>query len=305
MRLGSQFEAACPLLYKTEERVPVSPFRRGQGFTLVELLVVIAVIAILASLLIPALATAKEQGRKASCINNFRQLQLAWQMYVDDDQHQRLPYNGDWSSVTGEFEAAPNWVAGFIATYEDNWKDNTNTVKLLKSFGGIGYYLGDPKVFRCPSARLRTKINGKYHPYARTVSMNSWMDGASYPDRVPAAEYPARMYSTFAHLVSRPPREMGWIFADNHENSVGPGFFTVTEPFAPVWATVPGARHNGGATFSFSDGHVICHRWIDSRTRFPVTAEKITIYGIKQPGNRDIRWVQERATAVQGNAVFP
>ncbi len=66
----------------------------GQGFTLIELLVVIAVIAILAALLLPALAKAKYQGQRTSCINNIKEQYLAQIMYAGDNR-QRFPMHKD------------------------------------------------------------------------------------------------------------------------------------------------------------------------------------------------------------------
>src|SRR5213593_2420962 len=76
------------------------------GFTLLELLVVIVIVSVLAALLLPALAKAREQGRASVCRNNMRQLALAMTLYADDNSDY-LPWPGD---VDRNWQ--PDWVFG-------------------------------------------------------------------------------------------------------------------------------------------------------------------------------------------------
>lgn len=264
------------------------------AFTLIELLVVIAIIAILGSVLLPALGKAKEQGRKSMCLNHFRQLHVAWQMYtMDNDEH--FPYN-DAAVGAGEFLGMENWVSGFLSP-RDGVRDNTNSVKLLKAFGGIGSFVNEAKIFKCPADQSFAKINGSVFPRVRSVAMNNFM-GAQVGT---APEFWSNThYLTTASLITRPPIETGFVLIDTHEDSIGSGFFSVGDPQrSDGWEHFPANRHNGGATISFSDGHVVCHKWADPRTKQPVTRNPDYLYGVLQPGNPDVRWLHARATVVK------
>jgi prepilin-type processing-associated H-X9-DG protein len=170
---------------------------------------------------------------------------------------------------------------------------------MLKTFGGLGCYLNEAKVFKCPGDRSLAKINGGQYPRVRSVAMNNYFHGLSY---VNSNDDPTSYhYQITAHLLAHPPSETGAIFIDTHEDSIGSGCYTIEPPFSPWWDGFPANRHSGG-TISFTDGHVICHRWLDERTRVPVTGVQTS--PMKQPNNKDIHWLQERATAVKPNGMI-
>jgi prepilin-type N-terminal cleavage/methylation domain-containing protein/prepilin-type processing-associated H-X9-DG protein len=282
----------------TKFRSPIfSIFKRGKdGFTLVELLVVIAIIAILASILLPALAQGKEQARRAACISNFRELYLAWKLYIDDNNGV-LPWNNIDPPRTG-LPGSLDWVGGGLLPCNEvgDQRDATNVLLLTKIEGCIGIYLKEPKVFKCPSDRSAAQINGVKYPRVRSVAMNYLMDGEVTGESNP--DFFA--YGREGTLASHPPVDGGWVFMDTHEDSIGTGLFLVPRPSERPhngWDQVPASRHNGGATVGFADGHVICHKWIDERTRQPVTG--YALYGIAQPNNPDIQWMEDRSTVLK------
>lgn len=116
------------------------------AFTLVELLVVLAVIAILSALLLPALSTAKEKARRTVCSNNLRQVNLAIRQYADDW--------GDGWPVLPEPNPYPNGVGAYYK-------------QMVKTYLGLaGPASPDEKVFSCPADRvLQTQLGHAFTSY--------------------------------------------------------------------------------------------------------------------------------------------
>ncbi len=259
--------------------------RKGRTcFTLIELLVVIAIIGILASLLLPALSRAKEQGRKAQCINNFRQLHLAAQLYGEDN-NDKLPRNHPSNDF---YKPGENWVAGWMSW--DSKPDNTNTFHLIGDGPGrIGRYLNNASIFKCPSDMSWVLIDGRKHDRVRSVAMNMRVGDA----RPMLLDHVAYQYTKWS-MFHRPADAI--VFVDEHEDSILGGRFWVTSP-QNMWrafASLPGSRHGGAGTFSFADGHVEVHKWQDPRTVKPVGRTN-SLEGWIMPNNPDAAWVVNHA----------
>jgi prepilin-type N-terminal cleavage/methylation domain-containing protein/prepilin-type processing-associated H-X9-DG protein len=221
------------------------PSRRA--FTLVELLVVIAIIAILAALLLSALSQAQASGQQTYCLNNLRQLQTAWLMYVDE-QHEALPLNAQ--GITNfSFNASftNSWVVG-DATYSAD-------VSFLEQ-GTLYPYVGHPAVYHCPSDH--SLIDNGSATRNRSYSLNFYLNGkldAQYTNGLPAG--------TLSSVVTRYAnvRRSSSVFAflDENQYTIEDGVYLLFLPPDSTWQNAPSDRHDQGMNLSFSDGH--CEHW--------------------------------------------
>ncbi len=123
---------------------------RRRGFTLIELLVVIAIIGILAAMVFPVFARARESARKAVCLSNVKNIALAVQMYLADN-NDTLPPGEHRQEVTDYFEA----LGGFDPSTGDCGVQHTNQLNpYLRWAVVLDEYTKNRDVWRCPSARL-------------------------------------------------------------------------------------------------------------------------------------------------------
>src|SRR5512140_1313329 len=144
------------------------------GFTLIELLVVIAIISVLASLLLPALIKGKLKAQGIQCMNNHRQLCLAWRMYSEDN-HDRLLYASDNPYDSSTIDST--WVTGYLQFWNPadpaNWDPNHDITK-----SPLWPYCGRSlSIWTCPSDQAYVVVNGERTPRVRSMSMNFYLGG--------------------------------------------------------------------------------------------------------------------------------
>ncbi|MFM2083155.1 MAG: hypothetical protein RL380_1846 [Verrucomicrobiota bacterium] len=247
-----------------------SPRSARRGFNLIELLVVIGIIAVLASLLFPALSAAKARAYKVKCISNLKQLSQTWALYSVDNKD-KFAANGP-----GMHENP-----GDDSTYKTNlfWANGephmnqyayTNKAFLIDpQFSLFANYIRTVDIYKCPADQTKISYNGDLQPRLRNYALNShfgWLPTIGFigSGLNNAGQRPA-IFRKDADLDGLNPSQF-FTFVDVAPASVCyPAFCTFIGSSGWLYHK-PNYKHSSRGLFAFADGHVEDHKWVVDQT---------------------------------------
>ena len=284
------------------------------AFTLIELLVVIAIIALLMAILLPALSRAREQGKRAVCLQHLKQLMVSWHMYCDDNS-EKVPWTFLYaatadSSVSwrdGPPAYGPTWVmwphqwdpppcvwqknrqisaAQYISSAqakEEDWKHAIWEGSLWK-------YVKEYKIYACPVGE-----KGEWLTYNGVPSMGGCQQNNCSTYWGGPASPVIKFRSSIKNSASR------IVFMDNGYASTGHWDAIVNVQEKWMW-DIPPNRHGDGATMSFADSHAAYKKYVNKNTSqltYALLPSKGTEYA---RCNADFYWFQK---AIYGSTINP
>jgi prepilin-type N-terminal cleavage/methylation domain-containing protein/prepilin-type processing-associated H-X9-DG protein len=286
------------------------PSPRNNGFTLIELLVVIAIIAILAAMLLPALTKAKQKGQGVHCLNDHRQLAMAWRMYAEDS-NDVLTYAS--TIINGPPPSAnpPDDYAWSGAHMDDNGANRANwdpAYDMMKR--PLWPYGKNAGIYKCPADHSTVQTAAGTKPRVLTMSMNLYVGGFAprqgtdpLPEGTDGGWAFATGYKIYSKLSKIDVPSKIFVFLDMREDRINwSNFMTIMDGYNPSdpsqykLGDLPGMYHNNGCGLSFADGHSEMHKWRDAATIPPLGPIQPNAAVTNCPGSVDVAYLQDVST---------
>jgi prepilin-type N-terminal cleavage/methylation domain-containing protein/prepilin-type processing-associated H-X9-DG protein len=235
------------------------------GFTLIELLIVIAIIAIIAAILLPVLSKSKQSALNLTCLNNERQLQLCWHLYIVDNNDYLTPNNSvafiePGTNVSTSNMKGVSWLPDINARTEI---DPSNIMS-----GLLFQYNSQLGIYHCPADMSKLQTDGgvmlnqlRWRSYNMSQSMNGYPNCPSpgYPNGL-QSQIP--MWDKMNELRHPSPNDV-FVFIDENSDCILDAEFGNPPTYfnSAAWWDIPSSRHNQGGNLSFADGHVEHWKW--------------------------------------------
>jgi prepilin-type N-terminal cleavage/methylation domain-containing protein/prepilin-type processing-associated H-X9-DG protein len=241
---------------------------KSRGFTLIELLVVIAIIAVLMAILMPSLQRAREQGKRAACLNCLKQLGLAWIVYADEfnDKIVNGEADADQADVgrcgVGSAPTHANekyWVGTDCHPDYVNGGKHPADVQIAAIRAGALYpYCPNEKLYRCP-----TGVRGEMRTYTITDAMNGRPRNGTFRGSVGLRAGRTMLWVKKRTDIGQPGPDARLVFID--EGRVTPDSYA-TYYDTPKWWDPPFVRHGDGTNVAYADGHSGYWKWESAET---------------------------------------
>lgn len=201
-----------------------------RGFSLVELLVVLTVVALLVGLLLPALIRARRAAQQVSCAGNLRQWAVAANLYALDNGG-FLPRRGQGQQPTAEISRPSDWFNALPAILHLPTFQSLVAENQMPRPGTSSWFI-------CPAASDMPNVSGYLFTYGMNMRLSTW--DATLPDRIDKVGQPSTMV-----FMADAPGGYCSVLPFNFILPSGPGL-----PISPV------ARHQGRVNIAFLDAHV-------------------------------------------------
>ena len=242
---------------------------KGFGFTLIELLVVISIIAVLLSIMVPALNNAREMASGSRCLGNQKNLITAWIMYSMDNAGRMVggcSYHGDawpgteyaWCKEPGYRDSSGTYVYCDASTVSDEYRLNG-----IREGHLFRYTSEAVDIYHCPGDKRVVNNPSPYNVF-RSYSISGMMYGED-------AQPGHNLWKAYSRITSVKEPDGKFVFVEegvnNQWQNAGSWVLALRYPLnQSQWWDAFAGWHNDRSTLSFADGHAEVKQWVDERT---------------------------------------